>query len=245
MTLFESAAARPARSPRIRTCRWASSCAPYATRAPRPWKGTPMAFTLRRPWLGFVAVALALVLGCSARGDDRRTDKTQVTIMHLNAEFMWDGKAPEEGNPQVKFDWKGSPVEAAAHMQAVAAIINRNNPDIVSLCEVENEAALNMLNTQFLAGKGYKAYFAQGTDTFTGEDMGFLTRIDPEGGAIAYDTRAGHSGTSTKNCSKDYIAKLAINGEKIAMIGGHLLAHPDDSGRRLDRQAQADAPRQM
>jgi hypothetical protein len=32
-------------------------------------------------------------------------------------------------------------------MQAVVAIINRNNSDIVSLCEVENQSALDMLNT--------------------------------------------------------------------------------------------------
>ena len=190
-------------------------------------------------------ICVAAMLASQAQADDRRTDKTQVTIMHLNAEFMWDGVAPEEGNPTVHFDWRGSPVEAAAHMQAVAAIINRNNPDIVSLCEVENKDALDKLNNDFLSGKGYKAYFAQGTDTFTGQDMGFLTRIDPEGDAIVYDARNGQSGVSTKSCSKDYVAKLTLNGQKIAMIGEHLLAHPDQSNRRLDRQAQADALHQM
>jgi endonuclease/exonuclease/phosphatase family metal-dependent hydrolase len=194
-------------------------------------------------WLAAFGLGAALI--CPVRAEDRRTDTTQVTIMHLNAEFLWDGIAPEEGDASVHFDWRGSPVEAAAHMQAVAAIINRNNPDIISLCEVENKDALDKLNTDFLAGKGYKTYFAQGTDTTTGQDMGFLTRIDPEGNAIAYDNRKGHSGAKDKSCSKDYVAKLTINGEKIAMIGAHLRAHPDQSSIRLDRQAQADALRQM
>lgn len=192
-----------------------------------------------------IALAIALVLACDTQADDRRTDMSQVTIMHLNAEFMWDGINPEEGNSTVHFDWRGSPVEAAAHMQAVATIINRNNPDIVSLCEVENKNALDKLNNDFLAGKGYKVYFAQGTDTTTGQDMGFLTRIDPDGNAIVYDSRQGHSGVKDKSCSKDYVAKLTLNGKKIAMIGAHLRAHPDQSSIRLDRQAQADALRQM
>src|SRR5262249_54782188 len=75
------------------------------------------------------AINFAAIFAHEAQADDRRIDKTQVTIMHLNAEFMWDGVAPEEGQPSIHFDWRGSPVEAAAHMQAVAAIINRNNPD--------------------------------------------------------------------------------------------------------------------
>ncbi len=38
-----------------------------------------------------------------ARADDRRTDRSRLTIMTINAEFPWDGVAPEEG--QANFPW--------------------------------------------------------------------------------------------------------------------------------------------
>jgi hypothetical protein len=72
--------------------------------------------------------------------------------MTFNAEFLWDGIAPEEG--QATFPWKGSPTEAQDHMRRVAEVIIRGNPDVVNLVEVENLDALTLFNTQFLAGRG-------------------------------------------------------------------------------------------
>ena len=63
----------------------------------------------------YVAIVTALVTAVTA--DDRRTDPSQLTIMSLNAEFLWDGLDPEEGNPQVQFPWKGVPDEALEHMR--------------------------------------------------------------------------------------------------------------------------------
>jgi hypothetical protein len=65
-----------------------------------------------------VILAVILLLAGSIRGDDRRTDKTVLVIMTLNAEFLWDGVDPEEG--QVDFPWKSSQTEAEDHMSKVA-----------------------------------------------------------------------------------------------------------------------------
>ena len=190
----------------------------------------------------FSLFILLISLGlCQA--EDTRTDKTRLRIMTLNAEFMWGGVDPEEG--QVNFSWKNSKTEAEEHMERIAEIISRHNPDIVSLVEIENKEALDTLNSKFLQGMGYTAYFAKGRDTYTGQDMGLLTRIDPENNKKEYDSRNGSAGDVKKSVSKNYTATFSINNEKIALIGLHFLSGPNRSDRKSGREAQADAIRLM
>ena len=134
---------------------------------------------------------LILILLVFVDADDRRTDKTKLVIMTLNTEFLWDGLEPEEG--RVDFSWKGSPSEAEDHMRRIAEIIIMCNPDIVNLVEVENKDALDKFNDNFLTGRGYTAYFVKGKDTYTGQDVALLTRIDPEGRKSHYADRGGLS----------------------------------------------------
>lgn len=61
-------------------------------------------------------------------------------------------------------------------MEVVAEIVIASNPDIVMLIEVENLDALNLFNSEFLAGRGYVAYLEKGRDTFTGQDVGPVQR---------------------------------------------------------------------
>jgi endonuclease/exonuclease/phosphatase family metal-dependent hydrolase len=184
-------------------------------------------------------VLIALLLVTSGRAEDRRVDKSRLVVMTFNTKFMWDGVAPEEG--LVNFSWKFSQTEAEEHMDEIAKVIIRNDPDIINLAEIENENALNVLNTKFLPGRGYAVYFAQGIDTTTGQDVGLLTRIDPEGNDIERYTKKGQSGGTRKSVSKNYFAKFDINGKQIALVAAHLLAHPNSPSRKYKRQAQADA----
>ncbi|MGD9364693.1 MAG: lamin tail domain-containing protein [Desulfobacteraceae bacterium] len=188
----------------------------------------------------FIAIPIiTLLLLSNLYAEDRRSDKSRLIIMTLNAEFMWDGVDPEEG--QVDFAWKHSQTEAEEHMQAVARIIIRSNADMVNLVEIENLEALNTLNAKFLQGRGYKPYFAKGKDTYTGQDMGLLTRIDPENNQIVYDGRKGVSGSVQKSVSKNYVGTFKINDIKMALIGLHFLSRPSSQNRKFKRQAQADA----
>ena len=191
----------------------------------------------------FIFYIISFFILSIATAEDRRVNQNILTIMSLNAEFLWDGVEPEEGS--VDFEWKGSQTEAEEHMREIANIIIASNPDIVSLVEVENKSALETLNNKYFQGRGYKPYFIKGRDTYTGQDMALLTRIDPEGNSIEYDDRLGTSGNTSKKVSKNYIARFDLNGTKIAMIGLHFLSRPLDSKRRFDRQAQADAIRLM
>ncbi len=188
----------------------------------------------------FVIIILFSGTSCAS---DTRVDKSILKIMTLNAEFMWDGVVPEEG--QVVFEWKNSQTEAEEHMQEVAEIIIRNNPDIVNLVEIENKDALDTLNNNYLQGRGYKVYFDKGKDTYTGQDMGLLTRIDPENNSIQHDNRKGVSGTLSKSVSKNYVSTFDIDGRKLCIIGLHFLSRPSDTSRKLKREAQADAIRSM
>ena len=196
--------------------------------------------TLFPPFL-LVAVLIAGIV--SARAEDRRPDRSRLVVMTLNAEFLWDGIEPEDG--RVQFAWRGSPAAADAHMADIAALIIRNDPDVINLVEVEGPAALQRFAARFLAGRGYRAYLAEGIDRFTGQDVALLTRIDPVGGTIERDERRGRRGGIAKSVSKNYFARLRVGGLKLGLIGIHYLARPHHRSRRARREAQATATRSL
>ena len=190
-----------------------------------------------------IFMVVTVLFSEAAFAEDRRQDPSQLVIMTLNAEFLWDGVSPEEG--RVDFQWKNSKSEAEAHMQDVAEIIIQSDPDMVNLVEVENQQALQTFNQNFLAGRGYEPYLIKGKDTFTGQDVALLTRIDPEDNQIHRYNEKGQSGTVSKSVSKNYFSKFSINGESVALVGLHFLAFPNRSDRRFKREAQADAIRDL
>jgi exonuclease III len=197
------------------------------------------------PICAVAGTLLALLLPTAALADDRRSDPASLSVMTTNTYFMWDGVAPEDGSSQIDIPWRNSQVEAEEHMAALAEVIARANPDIVNLVEIEDEHALTTLNDKFLAGRGYRPYFVQGRDTFTGQDLGLLTRIDPDGEQIHFDDREGQSGNVSKSVTKNYNAVITVGDTKILIVGLHFLAQPNRPDRRLQREAQADAIRSI
>ena len=183
-----------------------------------------------------IIFAMLFSTAASVFAADRRPDKAILTVMTLNTEFMWDGLEPEEG--QVNFTWKHSETEAAERMEKIAEIIRTGNPDIVNLVEVENKQAVDKLNADYLAGSGYKVYFKKGKDTYTGQDVALLTRIDPD--VFDRDNGKGQSGNVSKGVSKNLYGTFTIGQTKIAVVGLHFLAFPNAEYRRLPREAQAD-----
>ncbi|SYZ71900.1 exported hypothetical protein [Candidatus Zixiibacteriota bacterium] len=173
---------------------------------------------------------------------DRRIDTTKLKIMTYNAEFLFDGLDPEG---QADFPWKNSPDEARTHMASIAEIIKAANADIVNLVEVEDLSVLDTLNSVFLSGYGYMPYLVKGTDTYTRENVGLLTRIDPIEGAVHRSEEKGTSGSVMKSVSKHYYTTIQVNGRDITLIGIHLLAIPGNESRKLQREAQADAIRKL
>lgn len=182
-----------------------------------------------------------LLAACDPVNEDRRRDAGRLVLMALNAEFLWDGVAPEEG--KIDFPWKGSQLEAEKHMADVAEIIRSRDPDLVHLSEVENPRALKTFNDKFLVGQGYRPYLVPGTDSATGQDVALLSRIELE--KIFRDPRKGFSGKTRKSVSKHYVATLRAGDLRLGLVGLHFLAGPLREHRKADREAQADAVRRM
>lgn len=168
---------------------------------------------------------------------DRRPDREILTVMTLNAEFLWDGRGPEEGHERIKFPWRGNPVEAERHMARIAEIVVASDPDILILCEVENASALAIFIEKFLPRQGYRGYVFDGDDVDTGQDVALLTRIDPI--EVGFYDEYGERGGVRKALTKNIFAKLRVGPLKLGVIGVHLVALPDKRDRKLEREAQA------
>jgi len=110
-------------------------------------------------------------------------------------------------------------------------------------------------------GHGYVPYMVQNKDTFTGQHVGIITRIDPIEDLV-YDTRRepypvvssegvvanpsscaqqSAAGTGTEGVTKNLKARIWPKGldAPITIIGLHLLAVPDGTDRCGKREAQA------
>ena len=116
------------------------------------------------------------------------------------------------------------------------------------MCEVEGCDELNgLLKTPFLKDQNYLPYLLKGTDTYTGQNVGFLTRIDPvvslnrSNEYVTYPVPSSEcpTGSGTYGCSKHYHTYFMINDIPVAIVGAHLLAFPDDATRCPQREAQA------
>ena len=135
--------------------------------------------------------------------------------------------------------------EATKHLDAVSKNIQAINGDFVNICEIEGCDELNMLSNN----TDYLPYLLKGTDSATGQNVGFLTKIDPLENLMrtaekyAYPMTGsecnyyGESGTT--GVSKHYYTFLNISNIPIAIIGCHLLAYPTDPQRCASREAQA------
>jgi hypothetical protein len=100
---------------------------------------------------------------------------------------------------------------------------------------------------------GWKPYMIKGTDTATGQNVGFITRIDPIANVWRSENRVSYplpgntcgstTASGTSGVSKHYVAPFKINGVNVQMFGQHLLAFPTDPARCVQREAQASVMR--
>ena len=115
------------------------------------------------------------------------------------------------------------------------------NPDIINFAEIEGCDELGLLIESDVT---YLPYLKKGTDSATGQNVGFLSRIDPVRDLyrteerISYPilgSKCGYNGApGTSGVSKHYISEfgdLFETGSKFVLIGAHLLAFPTDVTR--------------
>jgi len=117
----------------------------------------------------------------------------------------------------------------------------------MNICEIEGCDELNRLISN--NSSSYNPYLIKGTDTTTGQNVGMLTKIDPDINLYRSDLHVGYPIPNSKcnysgdsglyGVSKHYITEFTIQDTKIAMISAHLLSMPTDPYRCTKREAQA------
>ncbi len=193
----------------------------------------------------FILLAVFIVFGCQPASrnlseSSKPISKDTITIATLNCEFLFDGKEPEG---RADFPWKDNPTLAEQHMEKISSVIRKINADIINLVEVENLDVLKHINKTYLKDMGYKEYLINGKDTFTLQNVGLLSRLNIES-IQRTDNRVLVEGKS-KGVSKNYYARLHLDGLKLTIIGLHFESGPTNRLRKSTREAQAEVIRQL
>ncbi|PAP79496.1 endonuclease [Rubrivirga sp. SAORIC476] len=166
-----------------------------------------------------------------------------IRIATFNGEFLFDGEG-DEG--EATFAWKGDPAAARAHRDAIAAVVRTLDADLVLIPETENLATLQRMADESLADLGYDAVLVDGLDSFTGQDVGLLSRFPVEAEGRTNERATVGVSDARYGVSKNLWARLTLpDGTPVTVIGVHFLARPDDVDRRDRREAQAEVIRQL
>lgn len=176
---------------------------------------------------------------------DRRNNTNTLRLVQYNVEWLFVDYYASSQCPGEGCSWHNV-ADAKTHLSYVSNVIEYLQPDIIHFCEIEGCDELRMLGA---IDTTYTSYLKKGTDTATGQNVGMLTRIDPvvdlyrSEEKIAYPVAGSKCGatnvTGTTGVSKHYITEFAIADTKIAFIGAHLLAIPDEPARCVQREGQA------
>lgn len=190
-----------------------------------------------------------------SRPQDRRVDKSKLRIGTLNVNFLMLEGFSALKCPGRDCDWT-TKHEAMIHLESIADLVINMNADILQLSEVEDCRVLKTLEAAIQKRGGdasYEPYLIRGTDSYTGQNVAILTRVDiledmrRSTRAAPYpihNTRcghyAGHVGRS-KSVSKHFWTRFHIKGldRNLTMIGAHFLAQPSNRKRCFQREAQA------
>lgn len=165
-----------------------------------------------------------------------------IRIATFNGEFLFDGVG-DEG--EATFEWKGDPEKSREHRARVGEVVRSLDADVVLMPETENLDALQMMVDEVLSDMGYTAILVDGRDSFTGQDVGLLTRMPVEASGRTDEQALVGVSDQLYGVSKNLWVRLDLNGTPVTIIGVHFLARPDDVERRPRREAQAEVIRQL
>lgn len=189
------------------------------------------------------------------RADDRRINKNELSIMTLNAEWLFrnGGVGEKIKCPSKDCPWRDG-TKAHTHLLKIVEIIGANNfPDIVNLIEVEDCNVLQILiaaiDNQYGVSSGYRAYLKPGTDFITGQQIGMIAKVDPIAD-LKRSTENSHFPIPNSQCgyksvkgkvgvSKHYYTTFKINNKIINLVGVHLISVPNAPEKCAKREAQA------
>lgn len=166
-------------------------------------------------------------------------------IVQYNTEWLFYNYYAPANCPGTGCTWPNQSA-ALTHIQTVSSVLDKIQPDLVNICEVEGLDELNMLQYP-----NSTAYLLPGTDTATGQNVGLIAKNDITIAPLQRTSATkqypipgstcGYTGNpGTTGVSKHYYTIVSVNnGTKIGLIGVHLLAYPTDPTRCAEREAQA------
>ena len=185
-----------------------------------------------------LTVGLGLLISVSIHAELR--------VMALNTEWLWtphDHKV--DGRNHDKADM--SPAAYEEELVFYATLIRQHGVRIVAVSEIENALVADDLAARI--GKDWRAYFRQGRDTATGQDVAILSNLKYVDGSLTdFDFPAGGvPGVSgQKRLSKvvgaRFIDTTLSKGRQVAVITAHFLSkRKANRNNEQDRQRQAHA----
>jgi len=207
----------------------------------------------------FIAVTTAIALLTTNRvyaetfcpivtnpNEDRRQDKNYLRIVQYNVEWLFTDYYKLADCPGDGCTWKNE-TAAKEHITHLSTVINKLQPDIMNMCEVEGCDEINEVIKQ--TSSDYNSYLLQGSDTSTGQNVGMMTKINPSFNLYRSEERVNYpvpnskcnytGSPGTEGVTKHYITGFHFADMQVLFIGLHLLAYPTDIQRCVKREAQA------
>jgi len=192
-------------------------------------------------------------VGCPkapSHAEDRRINKQSLKIVDWNVDWLFTNVSHDMGKIVCPgaCDWKNQSI-ALEHLKTVTQNLEAIGADMIFLEETEDCDTLSAIIDGMSQGsKWYKPYNHLGQDTYTGQNPGCITKIDPIED-ISFSTETIKYPVPGSTCPKDYSGthgnskhfKARFNLEKfnLTVVVTHLLAIPDDDQRCPEREAQA------
>lgn len=142
-------------------------------------------------------------------------------------------------------DWLARDLEdfsVTSHTQraATAAVIAKNDPDIIALMEVESMEALKKFNSNFLKSKRFPHYMLIDGNDPRGIDVAVLSRF-PLTHVRSYltDTYKTSKGATVYTFSRDcLVVRVDVKGTPLTLFVNHFKSQFMDNPWRRKRQAQ-------
>lgn len=167
-----------------------------------------------------------------------------LSVLSLNTEWLWtpkdkkvDGSKFNKGDMSLKAYQK--------EINFYSNLVRKNDVDLVALSEIENVLVARDLARSI--GTEWSAYFKQGRDTATGQDVAIVTRLKLVKGSVTnLNFPCGKvSGLKKRKCLSKVLALTVVKilkgrEKKVHVLTSHFLSRRNDSKvKSLKRQSQS------
>jgi exonuclease III len=171
--------------------------------------------------------------------------QAELSVMTINTEWLWSPYDKQvDGSRFNKGDMSKAKYEA--ELAFYTSQIKQNSIQILAVSEIENHSVANDLALSF--GSSWRAYFKQGRDTATGQDVAILSNLEPVKGSLTdFGFPTGQLPRfldKGKRLSKvvgvQFWFMSGLSKKKIGVITSHFLSKRKENKKKLqNRQRQA------